>query len=91
MGSSESQTPTESQEVLQYSQDMRHTEDVAAESAGQLELLARARLRGLREARGWSLDRLAALDADVTLTGHGEPWRRGLEAAVAEARDRGPT
>src|SRR3954465_3998533 len=38
-----------------------------------------------------SLDRLAALDADVTLTGHGEPWRRGLEAAVAEARDRGPT
>jgi len=38
-----------------------------------------------------SLDRLAALDADVTLTGHGEPWRRGVEAAVAEARDRGPT
>src|SRR2546430_15021256 len=60
MGSSESQTTTESQGVLQYSQGMRHTEDVAAESARQLELLARARLRGLREARGWSLDELAA-------------------------------
>ena len=46
--------------ILQYPQGARHTEDVAAESAGQLELLTRARLRGLREARGWSLDTLAA-------------------------------
>jgi len=38
----------------------RHTEDVTGEGAGQLELLTRARLRGLREARGWSLDTLAA-------------------------------
>src|SRR5439155_20855476 len=43
-----------------YSQEIRHTRDVSAEGVGELELLARARLRGLREARGWSLDRLAA-------------------------------
>jgi glyoxylase-like metal-dependent hydrolase (beta-lactamase superfamily II) len=36
-----------------------------------------------------SLDRLAALDGDMALTGHGEPWRRGLRAAAAEALDRG--
>ena len=33
---------------------------MTGEGAGQLELLTRARLRGLREARGWSLDTLAA-------------------------------
>src|SRR6266446_4429604 len=60
MESSESQVPIESQEILQYSQVTRHTEDVTAEGAGQIELLTRARLRGLREARGWSLDTLAA-------------------------------
>jgi glyoxylase-like metal-dependent hydrolase (beta-lactamase superfamily II) len=38
-----------------------------------------------------SLDRLAALDADVALTGHGEPWRGCLGTALAKARDRGPT
>src|SRR5439155_23930530 len=42
-----------------YSQEIRHTRDVSAEGVGELELLARARLRGLREARGWSLDTLA--------------------------------
>jgi glyoxylase-like metal-dependent hydrolase (beta-lactamase superfamily II) len=36
-----------------------------------------------------SLDRLAALDADVALTGHGDPWRGPLDAAVVEARARG--
>jgi glyoxylase-like metal-dependent hydrolase (beta-lactamase superfamily II) len=38
-----------------------------------------------------SLDRLAALDGELALTGHGEPWRGGLAAAVAEARERGPS
>jgi len=38
-----------------------------------------------------SLDALGGLDAAVTLTGHGEPWRGDLGSAVAEARERGPT
>jgi glyoxylase-like metal-dependent hydrolase (beta-lactamase superfamily II) len=38
-----------------------------------------------------SLDRLAELDADVALTGHGEPWRGDLATAAAQAQDRGPT
>lgn len=37
-----------------------HIENVGGDSTGELELLARARLRGLREARGWSFDELAA-------------------------------
>jgi glyoxylase-like metal-dependent hydrolase (beta-lactamase superfamily II) len=36
-----------------------------------------------------SLDRLAELNAQVLLPGHGEPWRDGVAAAVAEARRRG--
>jgi glyoxylase-like metal-dependent hydrolase (beta-lactamase superfamily II) len=36
-----------------------------------------------------SLDALAATGASVLLPGHGEPWRGGVEAAVAEARAAG--
>ena len=36
-----------------------------------------------------SLDRLAELNAAVLLPGHGEPWRDGVAAAVADARRRG--
>lgn len=36
-----------------------------------------------------SLDALAGLDADIALTGHGDPYRGDLRAAVAEARRRG--
>jgi glyoxylase-like metal-dependent hydrolase (beta-lactamase superfamily II) len=38
-----------------------------------------------------SLDALAVTGAGVLLPGHGEPWRQGAEAAVAEARLRGPS
>jgi len=38
----------------------RHTHNVAEDTTTQLALVARSRLRGLREARGWSLDELAA-------------------------------
>ena len=33
-----------------------------------------------------SLDALAATGARTVLTGHGEPWTDGIEAAVARAR-----
>jgi glyoxylase-like metal-dependent hydrolase (beta-lactamase superfamily II) len=33
-----------------------------------------------------SLDRIAQLDADVVLPGHGEPWTEGAAAAVERAR-----
>jgi glyoxylase-like metal-dependent hydrolase (beta-lactamase superfamily II) len=36
-----------------------------------------------------SLDQLAGLNAQVLLPGHGEPWRDGVAAAVAEARAHG--
>jgi len=36
-----------------------------------------------------SLDALAALDADVVLTGHGIPWRHGIESAVRAAHANG--
>jgi glyoxylase-like metal-dependent hydrolase (beta-lactamase superfamily II) len=36
-----------------------------------------------------SLDQLADLNAHILLPGHGEPWRDGVAAAVAEARGRG--
>jgi glyoxylase-like metal-dependent hydrolase (beta-lactamase superfamily II) len=36
-----------------------------------------------------SLDQLAGLNAQVLLPGHGEPWRDGVAAAVAEARGHG--
>ena len=36
-----------------------------------------------------SLDALAGTGATHVLTGHGEPWRQGIEAAVARARDAG--
>jgi glyoxylase-like metal-dependent hydrolase (beta-lactamase superfamily II) len=36
-----------------------------------------------------SLDQLAELNAQVLLPGHGEPWRDGVAAAVAEAQARG--
>ena len=37
-----------------------------------------------------SLDALAALDPEVTLTGHGEPWRASVAVAVEMARGVGP-
>jgi glyoxylase-like metal-dependent hydrolase (beta-lactamase superfamily II) len=36
-----------------------------------------------------TLDAIAATGARVVLTGHGEPWRDGAEAAVAQARAAG--
>jgi glyoxylase-like metal-dependent hydrolase (beta-lactamase superfamily II) len=36
-----------------------------------------------------SLDALAATGAQTVLTGHGEPWTGGIEAAVAQARAAG--
>ena len=36
-----------------------------------------------------SLDRLAGLDADTVLVGHGEPWREGIDEAVRRAREIG--
>jgi glyoxylase-like metal-dependent hydrolase (beta-lactamase superfamily II) len=36
-----------------------------------------------------SLDRLAETAARVLLTGHGEPWTGGVEAAVTEAKENG--
>jgi glyoxylase-like metal-dependent hydrolase (beta-lactamase superfamily II) len=36
-----------------------------------------------------SLDQLAELNAQILLPGHGEPWRDGVAAAVAEARGHG--
>lgn len=36
-----------------------------------------------------SLDALAATGATTVLTGHGEPWTGGIEAAVARAREAG--
>jgi len=38
-----------------------------------------------------SLDALAAIDADVVLTGHGEPWTQGTALAVEQARAAGPS
>ncbi len=37
-----------------------------------------------------SLDAIAAVDADVVLTGHGEPWTQGTNLAVERARAAGP-
>jgi glyoxylase-like metal-dependent hydrolase (beta-lactamase superfamily II) len=38
-----------------------------------------------------SLDALLEVDERVILTGHGEPWREGAEAAVSRARAAGPS
>lgn len=38
-----------------------------------------------------SLDALAAVAADVILTGHGEPWTQGTKLAVERARAAGPS
>ena len=38
-----------------------------------------------------SLERIAGLDADTVLPGHGEPWIDGAAAAAARARETGPT
>lgn len=38
-----------------------------------------------------SLDALAETGARIVLTGHGDPWRDGAEAAVARARAAGPS
>jgi glyoxylase-like metal-dependent hydrolase (beta-lactamase superfamily II) len=37
-----------------------------------------------------SLDAIAAVDADLVLTGHGEPWTQGTNLAVERARAAGP-
>jgi glyoxylase-like metal-dependent hydrolase (beta-lactamase superfamily II) len=37
-----------------------------------------------------SLDAIAAVDADVVLTGHGAPWTQGTNLAVERARAAGP-
>jgi hypothetical protein len=36
-----------------------------------------------------SLDALVGTGARTVLVGHGEPWTQGIEAAVAQARQRG--
>jgi glyoxylase-like metal-dependent hydrolase (beta-lactamase superfamily II) len=38
-----------------------------------------------------SLDRLEPVEAGVLLPGHGEPWTGGVAAAVARAREAGPS
>jgi glyoxylase-like metal-dependent hydrolase (beta-lactamase superfamily II) len=38
-----------------------------------------------------SLDRIEGLDAGVLLPGHGDPWTSGVGAAVARAREAGPS
>jgi hypothetical protein len=38
-----------------------------------------------------TLDALAETGARTVLTGHGEPWRDGAEAAVTRARAAGPS
>lgn len=38
-----------------------------------------------------SLDALTETRADIVLPGHGQPWRRGVGAAVREAMGRGPS
>jgi glyoxylase-like metal-dependent hydrolase (beta-lactamase superfamily II) len=38
-----------------------------------------------------SLDRLAAVQADVILPGHGDPWTGGVPEAVARAKSAGPS
>jgi glyoxylase-like metal-dependent hydrolase (beta-lactamase superfamily II) len=38
-----------------------------------------------------SLERIDGLDASVVLSGHGDPWTRGPDAAVAAARSAGPS
>jgi glyoxylase-like metal-dependent hydrolase (beta-lactamase superfamily II) len=38
-----------------------------------------------------SLEKLTALEAEVTLTGHGDPWRGTVATAVAAAEARGAT
>jgi glyoxylase-like metal-dependent hydrolase (beta-lactamase superfamily II) len=38
-----------------------------------------------------SLERLEALDAGLLLPGHGDPWTGGTAAAVARAREAGPS
>jgi glyoxylase-like metal-dependent hydrolase (beta-lactamase superfamily II) len=37
-----------------------------------------------------SLDSLAGIDAQIALTGHGPPWREGMQLAVERARAAGP-
>jgi glyoxylase-like metal-dependent hydrolase (beta-lactamase superfamily II) len=48
-------------------------------------VVARAATADTAQAKA-SLDALAATGARVALTGHGEPWRDGVEAAVAAAK-----
>jgi glyoxylase-like metal-dependent hydrolase (beta-lactamase superfamily II) len=48
-------------------------------------VVARAATADSEQARA-SLDALARTGARVALTGHGEPWRDGVEAAVAAAK-----
>lgn len=38
-----------------------------------------------------SLDALARIDAETTLTGHGDPWTQPVSAAVDRARAAGPS
>jgi glyoxylase-like metal-dependent hydrolase (beta-lactamase superfamily II) len=38
-----------------------------------------------------SLEAIEGLDVDVLLPGHGEPWTEGAAAAVAKAREAGPS
>jgi hypothetical protein len=38
-----------------------------------------------------SLGRIEGTDAGVLLVGHGDPWTAGVGAAVARAREAGPS
>ncbi len=38
-----------------------------------------------------SLQRLADTGAETVVVGHGPPWKRGVQAAVDEAREHGPS
>jgi glyoxylase-like metal-dependent hydrolase (beta-lactamase superfamily II) len=51
-------------------------------------LVARAAVADVERNLG-SLDALVETGARIVLTGHGEPWTGGIEAAAAQARDAG--
>jgi glyoxylase-like metal-dependent hydrolase (beta-lactamase superfamily II) len=53
-------------------------------------LLGRAFMEDSRQALA-SLDRLAGLQADTLLPGHGDPWHGSMSDAVTRAREAGPS
>ena len=69
-----------------FSGDTGHVRPVPAASRAAA---ARQGVNEDNEQARASLEQLAGLNARVLLPGHGEPWRDGVAAAVAEARRHG--